>query len=115
MAKERELQKGTTPTLILAVLADGPRHGYGVAREIERRSGDRLSPGEGALYPALRALEMDGLIAGDWETQTGGPARKVYTLTEKGRAELARQRHTWDEFVAAVGGVLRGGPHEQPA
>ena len=59
MPTDNELKKGSIQTLILAVLADGPRHGYAIAREIERRSVDALSFGEGALYPALRALERE--------------------------------------------------------
>ena len=62
MEKERqdeqgELLKGNTPTLILAVLDEAPRHGYAIAREIERRSRDAFRLGEGSLYPTLRALE----------------------------------------------------------
>jgi hypothetical protein len=51
MDHRRELLKGNTPTLVLAVLRDGARHGYGVAREIERRTGDALALKEGTLYP----------------------------------------------------------------
>src|ERR1043166_3679889 len=54
---ERELLKGNTPTLVLAVLKDQPLHGYGIAREIERRSDNALKFKEGTLYPALHALE----------------------------------------------------------
>lgn len=107
MRTERELLKGSTPTLILAVLAEGPRHGYAVAREIERRSGSALSLGEGSLYPALHGLERDGLIAGSWENPpNGGPPRKVYALTDTGREELERRTRTWREFVEAIEGVL---------
>ena len=42
MDNERELLKGNTPTLVLAVLEDSPLHGYAIAREINRRSGDAL-------------------------------------------------------------------------
>ena len=56
MDAERELLKGTTPTLVLAVLRDGPLHGYGIAREIERRSEQALKCREGTLYPALLKL-----------------------------------------------------------
>ncbi len=106
--EQGELLKGNTPTLILAVLAEGPRHGYAIAREIERRSRDALRLGEGSLYPALRVLESDGLVTSGWEIQPGGPARKVYSLTDAGRAELARRTRSWREFVAAIDAVLGG-------
>lgn len=116
MSSHRELKKGSTPTLILAVLADSPKHGYAIAREIEKRSKNALSLGEGALYPALRALEHEGLIVGNWEAQGSGPARRVYTLTDEGRGHLAKQTKEWDSFTDAVNLVLKGGaPHAQPA
>ena len=109
MNGERELKKGSTPALILAVLAEAPLHGYGIAREIERRSADALKMGEGTLYPALRTLEQDGFIKGEWELQMSGPARKVYHLTESGHAELDRHKSAWRQFTSAVDAVFGGG------
>jgi PadR family transcriptional regulator PadR len=111
-----ELLKGNTPTLILAVLEEMPRHGYAIAREIERRSKDALSLGEGSLYPALRALETDGLVVSAWETQGGGgPARKVYSLTDAGRKELIKRTHSWRQFSRAIDDVLKGKGSAEPA
>lgn len=106
MSDDQELKKGSTSTLILAVLADGPRHGYAIAREIERRSQDALKVGEGALYPALRALEREELVQSEWQTQDSGPARRVYTLTDAGRARLAASLSSWTRFSQAVNAVL---------
>ena len=78
----RELAKGDLPALILAVLGTEPRHGYAIAREVERLSDGALHLREGTLYPALRVLEQDGLVVGAWETQAKGADRKVYTLTD---------------------------------
>jgi PadR family transcriptional regulator, regulatory protein PadR len=116
MAKQRqrehgELLKGNTPTLLLAVLQQGPLHGYAIAREIERRSNEALQLGEGSLYPALRTLERDGLVVSRWEPQMSGPARKVYVLTEAGHAEIAARTRSWREFVEAVENVIGGQPH----
>jgi len=119
MSEEQELKKGSTPILILAVLTDGPRHGYAIAREIERRSREALSVGEGALYPALRALEREGLVQSEWQTQPSGPARRVYTLTDAGQAKLAASLKSWSRFSQAVNDILGdtngGTPHVQPA
>lgn len=115
MAKKQDSQKGGTAVWVLAVLADGPQHGYAIAREIEQRSGSALRPGEGTLYPALRALEGDGHIAGEWEIQPSGPARKVYSVTDQGRAELAKQTRAWQEYARAVNGIMGGQPDEQPS
>src|SRR5205085_1506204 len=101
-----ELLKGSTPTLILAVLAGAPRHGYAIAREIERRSDGALSLGEGSLYPALRLLEADGLVTSAWEPQPAGPARRVYSLTDAGRTELAVRTRSWRDFIHAIESVI---------
>ena len=120
MTNDQELKKGSTPLLILAVLQESPRHGYAIAREIERRCADALQVGEGALYPALRALERDGMVKSAWETQPSGPARRIYTLTDAGHAKLAASLKSWQRFSNAVNAVLGdtipgGAPHVQPA
>ena len=86
-APKRELATGDLPALVLAVLGAGPRHGYAIAREVERLSAGALHLREGSLYPALRVLEQDGLILGHWEAQEKGADRKVYALTEAGQGE----------------------------
>lgn len=108
---KRDLFKGDLPVLILAVLEDSPCHGYAIAREIERRSQGTLGVKEGALYPALRALESGGSIEGQWEEQTGTPARKVYRLTQNGHGELERSATSWRAYARSFERVL-GGIHE---
>lgn len=104
----RELTKSSMHTLILAVLKVGPLHGYAIAREIERRSDNVLTCQEGILYPALRALENDELIVGEWEIQASGPARKIYTLTPKGKKDLEQRTQAWQKLNTAMSRVLGG-------
>lgn len=115
-----ELAKGDLPALILAVLSDAPRHGYALAREVERLSDGALHLREGTLYPALRVLEQDGLILGTWEIQAKGADRKVYTLTETGRREKATRTQALRDYanlLHAILGRLEGEMpgHAQPA
>lgn len=98
--------KGGLALLILATLRDGPAHGYALARTIERRTENALQLREGTLYPALHALERDGLIVSAWETPENGRERKTYTLTESGQAKLTEWSDGWQQFVVAVGRVL---------
>lgn len=112
--QKRDLPKNDIPLLILAVLAGGGRHGYAIAREIEGLSGSALVLREGSLYPALRVLEQDGLILGTWEIQQTGPARKVYTLTEKGRTELERRISEWHRYATFMNTLLGGGATPDP-
>ena len=101
MDNERELLKGNTPTLVLAVLEDAPQHGYAIAREINKRSGDALRCKQGTLYPALHALERDGLIQGAWETGGGErprsrTSRHLQGLSLWHTAQTRRERPTTD-------------------
>jgi len=115
MIGERELKKGSTHTLILAVLGEGPLHGYAIAREIERRTDDALRISEGSLYPALRSLENDEFVESAWEVQSSGPARRIYKLTEKGKGALAQQVSMWRQFTKAVTAVIGGEPNARTA
>ncbi len=104
----RELSKGDIPMIILEVLSRGACHGYAIAREIERQSEGNLQLREGSLYPALRVLENDGLIQGEWDTQGSGPARKNYCLTAAGQSELEKRKAAWQGYLRLVNQILGG-------
>lgn len=106
MRFDRELLKGNTGTVVLAILAEGPLHGYQIAKEMRRRSDDALELGQGVLYPILHRLEDRGLIAGEWEQSTGTPSRKRYAITERGHQELKEKRAEWTAFARAMSQVL---------
>ena len=106
---DRELLKGNTATVVLAILDEGPLHGYQIAKEMKRRSDDALQLGQGVLYPILHRLEDRGMIAGAWEQSTGTPSRKRYEITPAGRAELKTKRVEWSAFARMMGKVLDGG------
>ena len=114
MTADKELLKGNTPTLVLAVLNDTPLHGYGIAREIERRTDNALKCKEGTLYPALHTLERDGHVIGEWLRKPGGGERKVYAITETGREELDRRVASWNVFSVAIGRALGGDADRTP-
>jgi len=102
----RELKKGSTELLILALIEARPRHGYELAKLIESRSGGRLRLRVGSLYPILCRLEDRGLIAGRWVEKPGERRRRFYRLTAGGRGVLADQRTNWQDFVDAVNQIL---------
>ena len=103
-----EVLKGHLDMLLLAVVADGAKHGYSVIEELRRRSGDTFDLPEGTVYPALHRLEKAGLLSSSW-TAANGRRRRVYRLTSRGTTALARQRQGWEHFSEAVGHVLKGG------
>jgi DNA-binding PadR family transcriptional regulator len=71
---------------LLKLLAEGPRHGYELIRLLESRFLGLYAPSAGTIYPRLQRLEAEGLVS---HAAAGG--RKVYEITEAGRAELAQR------------------------
>ncbi|MDI1458655.1 PadR family transcriptional regulator [Streptomyces sp. ATE26] len=74
-------RRGDVRASILALLKEGPRHGYEMIQEIAERSGGAWKPSPGSVYPTLQMLEDEGLIASASE---GG--KKLFSLTDSGRA-----------------------------
>lgn len=84
---------GEVRIAILALLADGPKHGYELMKELETRSGGSYRVSAGTMYPSLQQLEDEGMIVSE---QKNG--KKVYHLTDLGKAELERERPTADQI-----------------
>ena len=98
----RELKKGSTEILILALLEESPRHGYEIGKAIGRRSEGVLEFHAASLYPMLYRLEERGWIEGTWEEKPGTRRRRHYSLTRTGHRVLAQQRKSWSSFIAAM-------------
>ena len=79
------IKMGLSKFFILRVLHDGPMHGYDIARSVERTTGGCCSPTEGTIYPVLREFEAGGFVTVREEV-VQGRQRRVYQLTEAGRA-----------------------------
>lgn len=97
--------RGHLELLLLAVVAQGPLHGYAVIQELRRRSSGRFELAEGTVYPALQRLERSGLVASSWSTDSGRK-RRVYKLTKKGSRELEEQTSDWSMFSQSIAAVL---------
>jgi PadR family transcriptional regulator PadR len=104
-----ELKKGTAEVLILSLLEDCPRHGYEIAKLIEKRSEGVLEFHVASLYPMLYRLERRGWIEGRWLEKSGQRRRRFYRLTAAGRRALPVQRKTWREFIRAIERVAQVG------
>jgi PadR family transcriptional regulator PadR len=97
--------RGQLELMVLAVLADGPLHGYAVITELRRRSEEAFDLPEGTVYPVLHKLQQEGHISSTW-SDVGGRARRTYRLTRRGAAGLEEQRRSWVSFRTAVSRVL---------
>lgn len=104
-----EALKGHLDGLLLALLEAGPAHGYAVIEALRAASGGTFDLPTGTVYPALRRLEQDGLVASAWQEPAGERRRRVYRLTAKGVKTLAAQRESWQNFAGAVSAVMAGG------
>ncbi len=103
----KELIKGSTKNLVLAVLSEGELYGYQILKEIKSRSKDALQFGEGTIYPVLHALEEEGALKSRWEEQESGASRKYYQITTQGRKVLKVAKKDWIDFSEAVNQVLK--------
>ncbi len=101
-----ELKKGSMEMLILSLLEARARHGYEIGKLIENRSAGKLKFALPSLYPALLRLENRGWIKGRWVEKPGERQRCFYKLTAEGRRVLAQKQETWEEYIAAVNGVM---------
>lgn len=104
------LLHGTLDFLILKSVSWGARHGYGIARWIERVSEEALGVEEGSLYPALHRLQKQGLLEGSWRVTETNRRAKYYRLTAAGEKRLAEELEGWARFSEAVGKVAAAGP-----
>ncbi|MFI0906698.1 PadR family transcriptional regulator [Streptomyces sioyaensis] len=96
--------RGALELAVAAALAESDRHGYALAQRIEQCGLGGLRGG--ALYPVLGRMEGAGLVESHWQAGEGGPGRKVYRLTDSGRARLREDTVRWNEFTAAMGRLL---------
>ena len=104
-----ETLKGHLDGLLLAVLEDGPQHGYAIIEALRTGSGGAFDLPTGTVYPALHRLERAGLVTSEWDL-VGGRRRRTYRLTPAGRQALASERDGWTRFATAVSTLMAGGP-----
>lgn len=96
---------GQLDMLLLAALAQGPAHGYGVIARLRDDSGGFFSMPEGTIYPALHRLAAAGLVASTDEF-VAGKRRRTYALTDAGVARLDARRAEWTAFSTLVSRMI---------
>jgi transcriptional regulator len=105
--QKAEFLKGTLDMLILKVVALGPIHGYAISQRIQQISKDFFQVQQGSLYPALHRLEDRNWLEAEWKQTETGREAKFYTLTRKGRKQLATEMRNWELISDAVALILR--------
>jgi PadR family transcriptional regulator PadR len=104
--------QGTLQMLILKTLALEPMHGYGIGMRLEQISRGVFRVNAGSLFPALRRLERDGFIAGEWQTTENNRRAKYYKLTAEGRNSLRQEARDWEAQTLAIARILKAAPGE---
>lgn len=95
--RRRRFGRGDLKYVILDLLQDGPRHGYDIIRALEDRFHGLYSPSPGSIYPTLQLLEDQGFVTSRQEE-----GKRVYTITDAGRAFLAERSDTMDDLRARM-------------
>lgn len=105
--QRRFFESGEVRIALLSLLAERPMHGYELMKEMEARSGGTYKASAGTIYPNLQMLEDQGLI----QAETNETGKKVFSVTEAGKAELEREEpavnriwkraSAWDGWRAA--------------
>ena len=101
-----QLRKGALDLCVLAVLSRGESYGYEIASTLVAAVG----MGEGTIYPLMRRMQNDGLVATRIVESSNGPPRKYYRLTPLGRTVFDAHLRDWHAFKRAVDTLLGDSP-----
>ena len=98
--------RGDVKFALLELLQERPMHGYEMMKAMEEKSGGFYSPSAGSIYPTLQMLEDRGFV-----TSHNVEGKKVYTITDSGRALFSERQKNDEEFVGPPWMRHRGGKH----
>jgi transcriptional regulator len=87
--------------------AMGPLHGYGIALRLEQLSDQILQVNQGTVYASLVRLVQKGWIRAEWGTSDNNRSAKYYSITVRGRKQLAAEAEDWMRISGVIGKLLR--------
>ena len=94
-----QMRKGILEYCILGILNKKDSYASSIITELKEA---KMIVVEGTLYPLLIRQKNQGLLTYRWEESTQGPPRKYYSITEKGKAQLAEMDAVWNEMVETI-------------
>lgn len=98
-----EFVRGALRYAVLAALSQQEGHGYELSLRLKNHGFGFIKGG--VMYPLLRRLEGEGLLAHTWDTASNGPAKKVFRLMPSGRQELTHAEIAWAEVGQSLAGL----------
>ncbi len=105
---EQELRRGVIVLATLSQLRE-PQYGYSLRQALAERG---MTIEEGTLYPLLRRMEGQGLLASEWRIEDG-PPRRYYTLSPQGEKLFASLTLSWRNLVGVVDGLIGEGQEKK--
>ena len=104
---KKEMPTGALILLILRVLRSGPLHGYAIAQRIHVLSSEVLRVEEGALYPTLQKILLNGWVTSEWGVSETNRKVRFYRITPAGMKQLEAELSDYGRVHEAIQSVLR--------
>lgn|SRR5688500_164138 len=101
------IPQGTLHLLVLTIVRREPLHGYGIALRLQALTEGTFQINAGSLFPALYALERDGLLRSEQRLSENNRKARYYELTARGRKHLEQEEERWQRVTTAIATVLR--------
>ena len=108
---QSQMRKGILEFCILSIIKRGESYPSEIAEEMKSAGLHIL---EGTLYPLLTRLKNAEMLTYRWEESSGGPPRKYFSLTEKGKLFYKELEYTWNEISGAVNTLTHINQTQQP-
>lgn len=97
---------GTLDLLILRAIELEAAHGLGIADRVHQVTRGAFTVKAGSLFPALRRLEQQGWVTGEWRPSENNRRARYYTLTKSGRVRVAEEKRNWYRMISAMNWML---------
>ena len=102
MIFSKSLVAASSKPLILGILQEGSSYGYKIMQRAKEISTGKIDWAEGMLYPVLHRLEKDKLVISEWVQSEEGRHRRVYSITNLGKASLHQEKESWIKMNAVM-------------
>ncbi|GGB74828.1 MULTISPECIES: PadR family transcriptional regulator [Staphylococcus] len=105
MSISNQMMKGLLDGAILALISQGETYGYEILDKLESQQFPEIS--DGSIYPVLLRLSKKGyVISISKKSDSGGPKRKYYSITEEGKMELANFKYKWNDLNNGMNNLM---------
>ena len=108
MIIDKDLTAAPAAPVVLTILSEGESYGYEILKRVRELSRGEFDWTDAMVYPLFHRLSRLGYLTTEWRTLPEGRRRNYYTITDRGRAALARRQRQWVAAMHSLSGILRG-------